>query len=56
VQYFFSKLDDRPTWEKDVSGTGLLLSYYVFFGNPFDYAIEPLISPSMVQPSNEPAV
>jgi hypothetical protein len=50
VQYFFSKLDDRPTWEKDVSGTGLLLSYYVFFGNPFDYAIEPLISPSMVQP------
>jgi murein DD-endopeptidase MepM/ murein hydrolase activator NlpD len=50
LQYFFAKLDDRPTWEKDVSGTGLLLSYYVFFGNPFDYAIEPLISPSMVQP------
>jgi LasA protease len=51
VQYFFSKLDDRPTWEKDASGTGLLLSYYVFFGNPFDYAIEPLISPSMTQPT-----
>jgi murein DD-endopeptidase MepM/ murein hydrolase activator NlpD len=51
VQYFFSKMDDRPTWETDVSGTGLLLSYYVFFGNPFDYAIEPLIAPSVVQPA-----
>jgi LysM repeat protein len=50
VQNFFSKLDDRPTWEKDVNGTGLLLSYYVFFGNPFDYAIEPLIPSSLVQP------
>jgi LasA protease len=50
VQNFFAKLDDRPTWEKDVSGTGMLLTYYVFFSNPFDRAIEPLISPSMAQP------
>jgi LasA protease len=50
LQYFFAKLDDRPTWEKDASGTGLLLTYYVFFGNPFDRAIEPLIPPSMTQP------
>ena len=50
LQYFFAKLDDRPTWEQDVSGTGMLLSYYVFFGNPFNYAIEPLISPSVTQP------
>jgi len=50
VQYFFSKFDDRVIWEKDISGTGLLLTYYVFFGNPFDYAIEPLVSPAMTQP------
>ncbi|MBC7875607.1 MAG: LysM peptidoglycan-binding domain-containing protein [Anaerolineales bacterium] len=50
VQYFFAQLDDRPTWEQDVSGTGLLLTYYVFFGNPFNYAIEPLMSPSISQP------
>lgn len=50
LQYFFAQLDDRPVWEQDVSGTGLLLSYYVFFGNPFDYAIEPLISPFITQP------
>jgi hypothetical protein len=51
VQYFFSQFDDLPTWEKDVSGTGLLLTYYVFFGNPFNYAIEPLVSPTMRQPA-----
>jgi hypothetical protein len=28
----------------------LLLSYYVFFGNPFDRAIEPLIPASVTQP------
>jgi murein DD-endopeptidase MepM/ murein hydrolase activator NlpD len=51
VQYFFSQLDDLPTWQHDVSATGLPLTYYVFFGNPFDYAIEPLIPASVRQPS-----
>jgi LysM repeat protein len=50
IQYFFSQLDDRSTWEKDVDGTGFLLTYYVFFGNPFNYAIEPLVSASISQP------
>jgi LysM repeat protein len=50
VQYFFSKFDDRATWEKDVNGTGALLTYYVFFGNPFDFAVEPIVSPTMAQP------
>ncbi len=51
VQNFFAQIDDRPTWEKDVDGTGLLLTYFVFFGNPFNYAIEPLVSPSITQPA-----
>lgn len=50
LQYFFSDLDDRATWEADSGATGLLLTYYVFFGNPFDYAIEPLISSTLQQP------
>jgi LasA protease len=50
LQHFFAQLDDRPTWEKDVSGTGLLLSYFVFFGNPFDLAIEPLVPVYISQP------
>ncbi len=43
AQYFFSKFDDLPTWQKDVGMDGLILTYYVFFGNPFNYAVEPLV-------------
>ena len=50
VQYFFSKLDDRATWETDAGPTGLLLTYFVFFGNPFDYAVEPLVPDRTEQP------
>jgi LasA protease len=50
LQYFFSDLDDRATWQADSGPTGLLLTYYVFFGNPFDYAIEPLVPGTLQQP------
>jgi len=50
VQYFFAQLDDRATWETDSGPTGLLLTYFVFFGNPFGYAIEPLVPPDLRQP------
>ncbi len=51
VQYFFSKFDDRPTWEKDVNETGMLVTYFVFFGNPFNLAIEPLVASNLTQPA-----
>lgn len=51
VQYFFSQLDGLPNWEQDVNLRGLILTYYVFFGNPFSYAIEPLLSPALTQPA-----
>ncbi|MFN8413643.1 MAG: LysM peptidoglycan-binding domain-containing protein [Anaerolineales bacterium] len=51
LQYFFAQLDDRATWETDSGPTGLLLTYYVFFGNPFDLAIEPLVPSSLQQPT-----
>jgi LysM repeat protein len=50
IQYFFSDLDDRATWELDSGPTGVLLTYFVFFGNPFDLAIEPLVPASLQQP------
>lgn len=50
VQYFFSQLDDLEKWNKDTSGTGVFLTYYVFFGNPFISAIEPLIPSDLSQP------
>ena len=51
VQNFFAQLDDHATWEADSGPTGLLLTYYVFFGNPFNYAIEPLVPPDLEQPA-----
>ncbi|MFZ5910290.1 MAG: LysM peptidoglycan-binding domain-containing protein [Chloroflexota bacterium] len=50
VQYFFSKLDDMFAWQGDVTAFGLFQTYFFLFGNPFDYAIEPLIPATLQQP------
>lgn len=50
VQYFFSQVDGLEAWQKDVQETGLAVTYYVFFGNPFSYAIEPLVPTTLAQP------
>lgn len=50
IQNFFSVLDDRPTWNTDVTAFGLFQTYFLMFGNPFDLAIEPLVPPSLSQP------
>jgi LasA protease len=50
VQYFLAKLNDRATWENDVSAFGVFQKYYFMFGNPFDRAIEPLIPADIAQP------
>lgn len=50
VQYFFSEVSDLSTWQIDVNQSGLVVTYYVFFGNPFSYAIEPLVPATLTQP------
>lgn len=50
IQYFFSELYGYDAWIYATSETGVVVTYYVFFGNPFSYAIEPLIPASLVQP------
>jgi LasA protease len=50
VQHFFSKLDGLFDWQGDVTAFGLFQSYFFLFGNPFDYAIEPLLPPNLQQP------
>ena len=50
VQYFFSKLDDRATWDKDVSSSGFFQTYIQLFGFPFDYAVASLIPSNLTQP------
>lgn len=50
VQYFFSQLSDADAWQIDVGASGFIVTYFVFFGNPFNYAIEPLIPANLTQP------
>ena len=50
VQHFFALLDDLETWQRDVSPEGVVTVYQKWFGYPFDYALEPLVPPNLVQP------
>jgi murein DD-endopeptidase MepM/ murein hydrolase activator NlpD len=50
VQYFFSLLSDRATWDADVGPSGLFQTYVQFFGYPFDFEIASLIPPNLIQP------
>ena len=50
VQSMFSVLDDRQTWNTDVTAFGLFQTYFLLFGNPFDLALEPLLPPNLSQP------
>ncbi len=51
VQQFFALLDDRPNWDVDISRYGLFRTFSDLFGNPFDYAYEPLIPADLEQPA-----
>ncbi|MCB0100492.1 MAG: hypothetical protein KDD74_00485, partial [Anaerolineales bacterium] len=51
VQYFFSKLYGYDAWLNATGLTGVAVTYFVFFDNPFNYAIEPLVPDDLVQPS-----
>jgi len=50
VQYYFSQLDGLDAWQINVNETGVAFCIYVFFGNPFSYAIEPLLPATLSQP------
>ncbi len=50
LQYFFSKLYGYDAWSNATGQTGIVLTYFVLFDNPFNYAIEPLIPANVTQP------
>jgi LasA protease len=50
VQQFFALLDESSVWKTAVSETGFYSTYVNFFGYPFDYAVEPLVPPGILQP------
>jgi murein DD-endopeptidase MepM/ murein hydrolase activator NlpD len=51
IQYLLSRTVDRATWQHDVGTAGLYATYLALFGDPFQYAIEPLIPPNLTQPT-----
>jgi LasA protease len=50
VQYFFSRYNDRVTWDFDVGALGLFQTYNQLFGYPFDYDIASLLPSNLTQP------
>ncbi len=50
VQFFLSRTTDRSTWLRDISPQGLFQTFMSMFGDPFRYAIEPLIPSDITQP------
>jgi hypothetical protein len=51
VQAFFAKLDDMFTWQGNTTAFGLFQTYFFLFGNPFDFAVEPLVPANLKQPA-----
>jgi LasA protease len=51
IQNLFAALDNRKTWDQDVTVFGLFQTYFFLFGNPFDRALEPLKPYGLTQPA-----
>jgi len=50
VQNFFARLDDYPSWLRDVSPGGIFDTFFRLFGYPFDATVELLDPTSLTQP------
>ncbi len=50
VQYFLSLTRSYDSWAQDVSPQGFYSTYVALFGDPFAYAVEPLLPPTLTQP------
>lgn len=52
VQYLLARTaTDRARWDVEVSPAGFFTTYMSMFGDPFRYAVEPLVPPNLTQPS-----
>ncbi|MBX3062827.1 MAG: LysM peptidoglycan-binding domain-containing protein [Anaerolineae bacterium] len=51
VQYYLARsAADRQSWLRDVAADGFFTTYMALFGDPFRYAVEPLIPADLQQP------
>ncbi len=51
VQYLLSLLYESDKWTAQVGKDGFFSTYVRLFGDPFAYAIEPLVPPDLTQPA-----
>ena len=51
VQNLFAQMDGIDAWQNDVNLNGLFAKYYLLFGYPFDFAIEPIVPSDIAQPN-----
>jgi LasA protease len=50
LQYFLSLTTDRATWEQQVQLSGFFTTYMAMFGDPYQYAVEPLVPGDLQAP------
>jgi murein DD-endopeptidase MepM/ murein hydrolase activator NlpD len=50
LQHFFALFQQRDDWEAAVVPSGFYSTYYSYFGDPFEDALEPLVPPDLEQP------
>jgi LysM repeat protein len=50
VHSYFAKVNTLSEWTRAVSPEGFVATYARLFGNPFRFAVEPLIPPDVTQP------
>jgi LasA protease len=51
IQYFLAQSSDRTVWSREVSAEGFFGTYLALFGDPFRYAIEPLVPSGLTSPA-----
>jgi len=51
VQYLFSQLEPPAGWRTDMVEDGFQATYVELFGDPFDYAVEPMFPEDLAQPT-----
>lgn len=50
VQHYLAQLRNYPEWMRAAGRDGFAVTYRALFGDPFQYAVEPLLPQDLVQP------
>jgi LysM repeat protein len=51
VQYLLARTSERTVWAQEVSPTGFFATYLSLFGDPFRYAVDPLVPNGLPSPT-----